>query len=224
MFELLPNDWKNALKEELEKPYISDLDKYISEEYENAIVYPPKEMVFNAFNRTPFGKVKCVILGQDPYHNPGEAMGLCFSVPEGVKIPPSLVNMYKELNTDIGMDIPKHGDLSSWADQGVLLLNAVLTVRKNEPACYAGKGWEDFTDSVLKALDKSGQPICYVLWGGYARKKAKLIKNPNSFVLEGPHPSPLSSYRGFFGCKHFSKANEYLISKGIEPINWDNNL
>lgn len=213
-------EWKNALSEEFDKPYFKTLWEQVLEEYSTNEIFPPIEDVFNAFNYTPLSKVKCVIIGQDPYHNVGQAHGLCFSVKPGVAIPPSLVNIYKELHDDIGFEIPDNGYLEKWAKQGVLMLNTVLTVRAHEANSHKGMGWEKFTDAVIKVLNEQDRPIVYLLWGAPAQKKAAKVDNPKHLLLKAPHPSPLSSYRGFFGCKHFSKANEFLSEKGLEVIDW----
>ena len=213
-------EWKEALEGEFEKPYFKALWEQVSEEYRTKEIFPCVEDVFNAFNYTPLSKVKCVIIGQDPYHNVGQAHGLCFSVKPGVAIPPSLVNIYKELHDDIGFQIPDNGYLEKWAKQGVLMLNTVLTVRAHEANSHKGLGWEKFTDAVIKVLNEQEHPIVYLLWGAPAQKKASKVDNLRHLLLKAPHPSPLSSYRGFFGCKHFSKANEFLKENGLEPIEW----
>lgn len=221
MLDIVINEeWKNALSEEFEKPYFKTLWEQVSEEYRTKEIFPPVEDVFNAFNYTPLSKVKCVIIGQDPYHNVGQAHGLCFSVKPGVAIPPSLVNIYKELHDDIGFEIPDNGYLEKWAKQGILMLNTVLTVRAHEANSHKGMGWEKFTDAVIKVLNEQDRPIVYLLWGAPAQKKAAKVDNPKHLLLKAPHPSPLSSYRGFFGCKHFSKANEFLRENGLEAIEW----
>lgn len=224
MFDLEPS-WKNALLEELEKPYIANLQSFLSQEKASgAKIYPPEEQIFTALWKTPFPKVKVLIMGQDPYHGPGQAHGMCFSVNKEVKVPPSLQNIYKELNNDIGMPIPKHGNLTSWAEQGVLLLNATLTVPEGQPLAHHGKGWELFTDAIVKALCERSDPVIFVLWGNYAKNKcAHILKEANAKnhpLLTAAHPSPLSAYRGFFGCRHFSKINELLASMKKEPIDW----
>ena len=213
-------EWKEALSGEFEKLYFETLWEQVSEEYRTKEIFPPVDDVFNAFNYTPLSKVNCVIIGQDPYHNVGQAHGLCFSVKPGVDIPPSLVNIYKELHDDIGFQIPDNGYLEKWAKQGVLMLNTVLTVRAHEANSHKGLGWEKFTDAVIKVLNEQDRPIVYLLWGAPAQKKAAKVDNPKHLLLKAPHPSPLSSYRGFFGCKHFSKANEFLKENGLEPIEW----
>ena len=213
-------EWKEALSGEFEKLYFETLWEQVSEEYRTKEIFPPVDDVFNAFNYTPLSKVKCVIIGQDPSHNVGQAHVLCFSVKPGVDIPPSLVNIYKELHDDIGFQIPDNGYLEKWAKQGVLMLNTVLTVRAHEANSHKGLGWEKFTDAVIKVLNEQDRPIVYLLWGAPAQKKAAKVDNSKHLLLKAPHPSPLSSYRGFFGCKHFSKANEFLKENGLEPIEW----
>ena len=216
----ISNDWLEPLSEEFKKPYYRSLYEKVIEEYKTYPVFPPSDEIFNAFNYTPLSKVKCVIIGQDPYHNVGQAHGLCFSVKPEVDIPPSLANIYKELHSDIGFKIPEHGYLKKWADQGVLMLNAVLTVRAHQANSHQGIGWEQFTDAAIRILNQQDRPIVYLLWGAPAQKKAAKVDNPKHLLLKAPHPSPLSAYRGFFGCRHFSKANEILISNGMEPIDW----
>ena len=208
------------LREEYGKPYYRNLYQFVREEYSKNTIYPPADDIFNAFHLTPLSRVKVVIIGQDPYHEPGQAHGLCFSVQKGVDIPPSLQNIYKELNSDIGFEIPNHGCLTSWAEQGVLLLNAVLTVRAHAAASHQNKGWETFTDAVIRAVNDVDRPVVFMLWGGFARSKKAMLTNPKHLVLEAPHPSPLSAYRGFFGCKHFSQANAFLEKNGVEPVDW----
>ena len=217
----LSGGWEEALKEEFKKPYYRELYNFVKHEYDSRIIYPPADRLFAAMHLTPLEKVKAVILGQDPYHEPGQAMGLCFSVPDGVEIPPSLRNIYKEIHEDLGERIPATGDLSGWAKQGVLLLNTVLTVREHEANSHKGRGWEQFTDAVISAVEAQDRPIVFLLWGRNARDKKELIKNPEHLVLEAAHPSPLSAYHGFFGCKHFSKCNRFLTEKGCEPVNWN---
>ena len=215
------NDWLDPLKSEFSKPYYRKLYETVRYEYKNGIVYPPKDMIFNAFHLTPLKNVKVVILGQDPYHEPGQAEGLSFSVAPGVEIPPSLQNIYKELHDDIGCFIPDNGDLTKWAREGVFLLNTVLTVRAHRAFSHKGIGWEEFTDAVIKILDMEDQPLVFMLWGKSAiEKKRSLHENPDHLVLTAPHPSPLSAYRGFFGCRHFSRANDFLQSRGLSPIDW----
>ena len=212
--------WKVALEEEFLSPYFQELKEFLVTEKKAYAVFPPGDHIFAAFNRTPFEKVKVVILGQDPYHGPGQAHGLCFSVPAGTALPPSLKNIFRELQTDTGMAYPTKGDLSPWADQGVLLLNATLTVRANSAGSHQGKGWETFTNAVIKKLSEQRSGIVFLLWGNYARDKKSLIDMSKHFVLEAPHPSPLSVYRGFYGCKHFSKVNQILTENGSKPIDW----
>lgn len=214
------NDWLEPMSEEFKKPYYKALYERVVEEYKTYPIFPQSDDVFNAFNFTPLSKVKCVIIGQDPYHNVGQAHGLCFSVKPGVDIPPSLVNIYKELHDDIGFQIPDNGYLKKWADQGVLMLNTVLTVRAHQAGSHQKIGWEQFTDAAIRVLNEQDRPIVYLLWGAPAQKKAAQVNNPKHLLLKAPHPSPLSAYRGFFGCKHFSKANQFLIENGIEPIDW----
>ncbi len=216
----LNGDWEEALKEEFKKPYYRQLYQTINEEYRTKKIFPPASDIFNAFHMTPLHEVKCVILGQDPYHGDGQADGLCFSVQKGVEIPPSLQNIYQELHDDLGCTIPNHGDLTKWAKEGVLLLNTVLTVRAHQPNSHRGIGWEEFTDAAIMALNGEDRPIVFMLWGSPAQKKASMLHNPNHLVLKAPHPSPLSAYRGFFGCKHFSQANAFLEAHGVEPIDW----
>ncbi|WP_027206981.1 uracil-DNA glycosylase [Butyrivibrio fibrisolvens] len=212
--------WADALKEEFRKPYYTDLYKFIKDEYSTHVVYPPSEDIFNALHLTDLKDIKVVILGQDPYHEPGQAHGLCFSVRPEVDIPPSLVNIYKELHDDLGCKIPDNGYLVHWAEQGVLLLNTLLTVRAHQAFSHRGKGWENFTDAIIRAVNKEDRPIVYMLWGSPAQKKAEMLDNPKHLILKAPHPSPLSAYRGFFGCRHFSKCNEFLEKNGIAPIDW----
>ncbi|MGZ3416449.1 MAG: uracil-DNA glycosylase [Polyangiales bacterium] len=211
----LPADWKKRLALE----GFEDLETFVEEERKKHSVFPPRQQVFNAFERTPFENVRVVILGQDPYHGEGQAHGLAFSVPHGVQKPPSLSNMHKELSNDLGVEIPEHGNLEAWADQGVLLLNTVLTVREGEPGSHAGKGWERFTDAVIEALVAQERPIVFVLWGTFAQKKAKLVRPPHVTIL-GVHPSPLSAYRGFLGSKAYSAINRALEGLGQPPIDW----
>ena len=216
----ISNDWQEALKAEYAKPYYKQLYQFVNEEYRTKKIFPPGNDIFNAFHLTPLNQVKAVILGQDPYHNDGQAHGLCFSVNKGVEIPPSLVNIYKELHDDIGFMIPDHGCLTEWAQQGVLLLNTVLTVRAHQANSHRNIGWEQFTDAAIKVLNEQDRPIVFMLWGRPAREKKKLLTNPQHLILEAAHPSPLSAYNGFFGCRHFSKCNQFLVSKGVEPVNW----
>ncbi|MBR4755263.1 MAG: uracil-DNA glycosylase [Lachnospiraceae bacterium] len=218
---MIDNDWLPALKEEFGKPYYKDLYGFVKKEYSTHVVYPPAEDIFNAFHFTPLGQVKVVILGQDPYHNVNQAHGLCFSVPKSQgEIPPSLQNIYKELHDDLGCYIPNNGYLEKWARQGVLLLNTVLTVRAHQANSHQNKGWEVFTDAVINAVNAQDRPIVYLLWGTPARRKAAMLTNPKHLILEAPHPSPLSAYRGFFGCRHFSSCNRFLEEHGIQPIDW----
>ncbi len=217
----LEPSWKAVLAAEFEKPYMHELRRFLLSEQQTSTVFPPNQLIFNAFEHTPFDQTKVVILGQDPYHNVGQAHGLSFSVPRGIAIPPSLRNMYKELAADIpGFAIPSHGDLSAWADQGVLLLNATLTVRAHTPASHQGKGWETFTNQAIAALSAQRSGIVFMLWGRFAKQKAALIDGNKHLILTAAHPSPLSAYNGFYGCKHFSAANQYLAQQGREPINW----
>lgn len=216
----ISNDWLEPLSPEFKKPYYRKLYETVKSEYHQQVVYPPADDIFNAFDFTPLSKVKVVIIGQDPYHEPGQAHGLCFSVKPGVKTPPSLVNIYKELNDDLGCYIPNNGYLEKWARQGVLMLNNVLTVRAHQAASHANIGWEQFTDAAIDVLNKQDRPIVFLLWGSPAAKKCAKLNNPNHLILKAPHPSPLSAYRGFFGCKHFSQTNEFLKAKGLEPIDW----
>lgn len=216
----IEQSWKQQLQEEFNKAYFLSLTDFVRREYASFRIYPPGPQIFNAFNLCPFDKVKVVLLGQDPYHEPGQAQGLCFSVADGVKFPPSLNNIFKEICSDLGKPIPSSGDLSDWARQGVLLLNATLTVREHQAGSHQNKGWETFTDEVIKILSQRCDSLVFILWGSYAQKKVALIDQKRHLVLSSPHPSPLSAHRGFFGNRHFSKTNEYLISKGKEPINW----
>jgi uracil-DNA glycosylase len=217
----IEESWKEALLDEFEKPYFIELTKFLREEKKNQTIYPPGSMIFSAFNYTPLASVKVVILGQDPYHGEGQAHGLSFSVPKGIALPPSLRNIYKELREDIGIVPPTSGCLQGWAKQGVLLLNTTLTVRKVQAFSHAGKGWETFTDEVIKVISKYRAGIVFILWGKHAQKKATLIDTSKHFILTSAHPSPLSAYNGFFGCKHFSKTNEILQNNGLETINWE---
>ncbi len=212
--------WKELLMNEFKSPYFSSLKEFLLEEKKMSIVYPPGNLIFNAFDRTPFDEVKVVILGQDPYHGARQAHGLCFSVPFGVQVPPSLVNIFKEINSDLDIPVPDHGNLESWAAQGVLLLNATLTVRKDQAGSHQGKGWEKFTDSVIKNISDKKEGIVFLLWGKYAQAKEFLIDTTKHHILKASHPSPFSAYSGFFGCKHFSQTNEILKQKGIDPISW----
>ncbi len=217
---MISNDWLPALKGEFTKPYYRELYNKVIDAYSQYVVYPPSDDIFNAYHLTNLSDVKVVIIGQDPYHEPGQAHGLSFSVKPDMEIPPSLVNIYKELNTDLGCYIPNHGYLEKWAKQGVLLLNAVLTVRAHAANSHKGFGWEKFTDATIRVLNEQDRPIVYLLWGRNARDKKAMLNNPKQLVLESVHPSPLSAYNGFFGCKHFSKANEFLRANGVKEIDW----
>ncbi len=213
--------WKKALAPLFDKPYFSQITAHLkTEKALGRIIYPKGSLLFNAFEQTPYDQLKVVILGQDPYHNPGQAMGLSFSVPEGVKIPPSLMNIYKELNKDIGMAMPNTGNLTKWAQQGVLLLNAALSVRANEPASHSKIGWMDFTDDVIQTISREKNNIVFILWGNFAAQKQIFIDATKHKILKAAHPSPLSAYNGFFGCKHFSATNEYLRQHHLTPIDW----
>ncbi len=214
------NDWDELLRGEFQKEYYLKLRQFLISEYNTHTIYPPMGDIFNALRATPYASVKAVILGQDPYHGAGQAHGMCFSVKKGVQPPPSLVNIFKELNADLGVPIPKHGQLTDWAKNGVLLLNTALTVREGQANSHRGMGWEIFTDRVIELLNEREQPIVFLLWGGNARAKKRLITSPQHLVLECAHPSPLSAYNGFFGCRHFSKTNEFLKANGISPIDW----
>ena len=213
-------NWKDLIAEESKKEYFKELNNFLVSEMKNHTVYPEKKNWFKAFDVTPFEKVKVVIIGQDPYHGEGQAQGLSFSVPEGLKLPPSLKNIYKEIETEIQIEKSQNGDLTSWAEQGVLLLNSVLTVRAKSAGSHQKKGWEKFTDRVVEVLNDQSENLVFILWGAPAQKKGKAINREKHLVLEAPHPSPLSSYRGFFGCQHFSKTNNYLIEKAKKPIAW----
>jgi uracil-DNA glycosylase len=218
---MIQNDWLPAIKEEFGKQYYRELFRFIKNEYGGKRIYPPADDIFNAFHFTPLSKVKILLLGQDPYHNENQAHGLSFSVlPSQPELPPSLLNIYKELHDDLGINIPNHGYLKKWADQGVLLLNTVLTVRAHQANSHQGKGWEQFTDAVIKAVNNEDRPVVYFLWGRPAGNKAGMLTNKKHLILQAPHPSPLSAYRGFFGCKHFSRANEFLAANGEKPIDW----
>lgn len=218
----IEKSWKEVLKSEFTKPYFLQVITHLkTERATGKTIYPPGQLIFNAFAKTPFDEVKVVLLGQDPYHGPEQAMGLSFSVPEGVKPPPSLVNIYKELKTDIGMPIPTSGNLTSWAEQGVLLLNAVLTVRANEPASHSKIGWMDFTDAVIKKISDEKKGVIFLLWGNFAQQKQVLIDETKHHVLKSTHPSPFSADKGFFGSKQFSRANDLLMKQGLSPIDWN---
>ena len=213
-------DWKALLQEEFEKPYFEEFIRFVTEEYATRRIYPRGSNIFRAFDKCPVEKLKVVIIGQDPYHGPGQAHGLCFSVADGVPHPPSLQNIFKEVAADTGAPIPASGNLDRWAEQGVLLLNAVLTVREHEAASHAGHGWEQFTDAVVRRIAEQKSGVVYLLWGSYAQRKGSIADPTKNCILKAVHPSPLSAYRGFLGCKHFSQANNYLISTGQTPINW----
>lgn len=215
------NSWSRYLMPELDKPYMRELFEYLqARDDAGATIYPAYKDIFNAFQLTDFNDVRVVILGQDPYHGPNQAHGLSFSVEQGIKVPPSLLNMFKEINSDLGFEIPVTGDLTPWAQQGVLLLNSVLSVEQAKAGSHQGKGWEGFTDAVIETLSQEHKGLVFMLWGSYAQKKGKVVDASKHCILSAPHPSPLSSYRGFFGCKHFSKANDYLMGKGSHAINW----
>lgn len=216
----IEESWKEKLADEFEKPYFKELTEFVRQEYKNQVCYPPGKLIFNAFNLCPFDRVKVVIIGQDPYHGPGQAHGLCFSVNDGIPFPPSLQNIFKEIQADLGKDIPASGNLTRWAEQGVLLLNATLTVRAHQAASHQGHGWEEFTDAVIRKLSQERDHLVFILWGAYAQKKGAVIDRERHLVLTSAHPSPLSAYHGFFGNKHFSLANAYLEQYGKTPINW----
>ena len=216
----ISESWKNLLQEEFDKPYFEELTRFVKSEYSAGQVFPAGRNIFRAFDKCPFDKLKVVIIGQDPYHGVGQANGLCFSVDDGVQYPPSLQNIFKEIHDDIGSPIPSSGNLDRWAEQGVLLLNAVLTVRAHQAASHAGRGWEQFTDAVVRTIAQRKEGVVYMLWGNYAQRKGQIADPERNLILKSVHPSPLSVYRGFFGCKHFSKANDYLIQQGKEPIAW----
>lgn len=216
----IEKSWQEVLQTEFDKPYFENLVGFVKQEYASSTIFPPAGQIFSAFNTCPFSNVKVVILGQDPYHGPGQAHGLCFSVNDGIPFPPSLQNIFKEIASDLGLSIPNSGNLTRWAEQGVLLLNATLTVRASQAGSHQGKGWEEFTDAVIKIISEKAENVVFILWGSYAIKKKALIDASKHCILTAPHPSPLSSYRGFFGCKHFSKTNEYLESVGKTPIKW----
>ena len=217
---MIQNDWLKPLSPEFRKPYYAQLFQFVQQEYAARKIFPPADDIFNAFHLTPLSEVKVVILGQDPYHNDGQAHGLCFSVKPEVDIPPSLVNIYQELHDDLGCYIPNNGYLVKWAKQGVLMLNTVLTVRAHQANSHRGMGWEEFTDAAIRILNEQDRPIVFILWGSPAQKKAQMLNNPNHLILKAPHPSPLSAYRGFFGSKPFSQTNEFLVNHGLTPIDW----
>lgn len=216
----IAEDWKRVIGEEFSKPYFEELMSFVKQEYATSQVFPAGRNIFRAFDKCPFDKVKVVIIGQDPYHGDGQANGLCFSVNEGVPFPPSLKNIFKEVYDDVGTPIPTSGELDRWAEQGVLLLNSVLTVKAHNAASHAGRGWEIFTDAVVRAIAERKEGVVYMLWGSYAQRKGAIANPQKNLILHSVHPSPLSSYRGFFGCRHFSKANDYLKTIGKEPIAW----
>lgn len=217
---MIQNDWLAPLKPEFAKPYYAELFQFVKNEYATRQIFPPADDIFNAFHLTPLHEVKVVILGQDPYHNDGQAHGLCFSVKPDVDIPPSLVNIYQELHDDLGCYIPNNGYLTKWAKQGVLMLNTVLTVRAHQANSHRGMGWEQFTDAAIRILNEQDRPLVFILWGSPAQKKAQMLNNPKHLILKAPHPSPLSAYRGFFGSRPFSQTNEFLVKNGLEPIDW----
>lgn len=212
--------WKRVLQDEFEKPYFAQLTSFVRDEYKTKKIFPPGNMIFSAFDHCPFDKVKVVIIGQDPYHNDGQAHGLCFSVNTGVDFPPSLINIFKEIERDLGKPMPTSGNLERWVDQGVLLLNATLTVQAHSAGSHQGRGWETFTDAVIRKVAQEKEHVVFMLWGNYAQQKGAVVDGQKHLVLKSVHPSPLSAYRGFIGCGHFSTANNYLISNGLNPINW----
>lgn len=216
----LSGQWEAAMRPEFSKPYYKELFEKVKAEYSSAQIFPPSKDVLSAFELTPLENVKAVIIGQDPYHGEGQAHGLCFSVKPGIDIPPSLENIYKELHEDLGCRIPNNGYLVKWAEQGVLLLNTVLTVRAHKANSHKGIGWEQYTDAAIRVLNEQDRPMVFLLWGSPAQRKAEMLDNKRHLILKAPHPSPLSAYRGFFGCRHFSKANEFLKANGVEPIDW----
>ena len=218
---MINNDWLDCIQSEFKKPYYKELYQFVRNEYDTHVIYPPSDDIFNAFHLTPLSKVKVLILGQDPYHGAHQAHGLCFSVlPDQPELPPSLQNIYKELQDDLGCEIPNNGDLKKWAEQGVLMLNTVLTVRAHQAGSHQGKGWEQFTDAIIQAVNAQDRPVVYLLWGKPAQSKIPMLTNPKHLILKAPHPSPLSAYRGFFGCRHFSQTNAFLKENGVEPIDW----
>lgn len=216
----IESSWKERLKEEFEKTYFNNLTNFVKSEYATQKIYPPGKLIFNAFEKCPFDKTKVVILGQDPYHEPGQAHGLCFSVPDGVSFPPSLQNIFKEINNDLNIPVPNSGNLERWAEQGVFLLNATLTVRAHQAGSHQNKGWETFTDKVIQVLSESQEHLVFLLWGAYAQRKGELINSKKHLILKSVHPSPLSAHRGFFGNHQFSKTNEYLVANGKVPVRW----
>jgi uracil-DNA glycosylase len=220
IIENIDPTWLKVLDKEINKPYFKNLEEFLVEEYSKEIIYPPKNLIFNAFNKTPLDRVKVILLGQDPYHGPGQAHGLCFSVPVGIKPPRSLVNIFKELRDDLGIPVPPHGNLEAWAKQGVLLLNTTLTVRAKQPLSHHSRGWETFTDHVIEVLSTQKKGLIFLLWGRNAFEKESLIDTSKHTILKAAHPSPFSAARGFFGCRHFSKTNEILTKEGLKPIDW----
>ena len=216
----IEESWRQRLQSEFDKEYFEQLTEFVRQEYQQATVYPPGPLIFNAFNLCPFDRVKVVLIGQDPYHGPGQAQGLCFSVNEGVTFPPSLVNIFKELESDLGIQRPTSGSLVRWAEQGVFLLNATLTVREHQPGSHQNRGWESFTDAVIRLLATEKEHLVFILWGGYAQRKGAFIDRNRHCVITSPHPSPLSAYHGFFGNKPFSRTNDYLTAHGLSPIQW----
>lgn len=216
----IEESWRQRLQSEFDKEYFNQLTEFVRQEYQQATVYPPGPLIFNAFNLCPFDRVKVVLIGQDPYHGPGQAQGLCFSVNEGVTFPPSLVNIFKELESDLGIQRPTSGSLVRWAEQGVFLLNATLTVREHQPGSHQNRGWESFTDAVIRLLATEKEHLVFILWGGYAQRKGAFIDRNRHCVITSPHPSPLSAYHGFFGTKPFSRTNDYLTAHGLSPIQW----
>ena len=218
---MINNDWLDCIQSEFKKPYYKELYQFVRNEYDTHVIYPPSDDIFNAFHLTPLSKVKVLILGQDPYHGAHQAHGLCFSVlPDQPELPPSLQNIYKELQDDLGCEIPNNGYLKKWAEQGVLMLNTVLTVRAHQAGSHQGKGWEQFTDAIIQAVNAQDRHVVYLLWGKPAQSKIPMLTNPKHLILKAPHPSPLSAYRGFFGCRHFSQTNAFLKENGVEPIDW----
>ena len=216
----IEESWRQRLQSEFDKEYFEQLTEFVRQEYQQATVYPPGPLIFNAFNLCPFDRVKVVLIGQDPYHGPGQAQGLCFSVNEGVTFPPSLVNIFKELESDLGIQRPTSGSLVRWAEQGFFLLNATLTVREHQPGSHQNRGWESFTDAVIRLLATEKEHLVFILWGGYAQRKGAFIDRNRHCVITSPHPSPLSAYHGFFGTKPFSRTNDYLTAHGLSPIQW----
>ena len=217
---MIGNDWDEVIGEEFDKPYYQKLRQFLNEEYSHKTIYPEAKNIYNALRLTPYQETKVVILGQDPYHEKGQAQGLAFSVPKGIQIPPSLVNIYQELHDDLGCTIPNHGQLLSWTRQGVLLLNTSLTVEEHRANSHKGRGWETLTDTIIKKLNEKEEPVVFILWGANARSKKAFITNPKHLVIESPHPSPLSAYNGFFGSRPFSRTNDFLVKNGMAPIDW----